>query len=162
MESLQKFAGTQQMAEVLNLLELTAAVGGHTVDLSSKANQVYVDTELAKKADLTYVDTELSNKASVPHANDQLARKADVTWIDELIAPTNTNIDNIQTELDNKVDHFLVTSPLQWEFDPENPFATRLAIPNGSFATPTYVDTEIENVSLMPGPTGPIGPAGPK
>ena len=56
-ESLQKFAGTQQMAEVLNLLELTAAVGGHTVDLSSKASQIYVDTELANKYDLTYFHT---------------------------------------------------------------------------------------------------------
>ena len=98
------------MDQVLNLLELTTAVGGHTIDLSSKANQTYVDAELAKNADLTYVNTQLSTSSS---------------------------------ELDSKVDNFLVTSPLQWQPDPENALATRLEIANGAYATPTYVDTEL-------------------
>ena len=90
-ESLQKFAGTDQMDQALNMLQLTAAVGGHTLDLSSKASQNYVDTELAKKADLTHVNTQLST---------------------------------ISSELDSKVDNFLVTSPLQWQLDPRNALAT--------------------------------------
>ena len=94
-------------------LELIAAVGGHIVDLSSEANQSCVDTELAKKADSTHVGTQLSHKASVPYVNGQIARNADVTWRSDLIVPINTDTSNIQTELDNKVDSFVVASPLQ-------------------------------------------------
>ena len=39
----QKLAGTAQLDDVLNLLQLTEITGGHTVDLTGKASTTYVN-----------------------------------------------------------------------------------------------------------------------
>ena len=61
------------------------------------------------------------------------------------VAGTNvmTELNAINTELGNKVDNVLVNAPLAWELDPELPLVSRLGIISGSYATPTYVNTEL-------------------
>ena len=54
-----------------------------------------------------------------------------------------TELNAVNTELDNNVDNFLVSTPLAWGLDPQNPLVTSLGIVGGSYATPTYVKTEL-------------------
>ena len=63
-QSLSNFAGTQQMSEVLNLLQITTQLGTVTGDLTGKANQTYVDQQLALKANQQ--DPQLDGTATVP------------------------------------------------------------------------------------------------
>ena len=49
-QSLTNFAGTQQMSEVLNLLQITTQLGTVTGDLTGKANQSFVVEQPVLKA----------------------------------------------------------------------------------------------------------------
>ena len=59
-----------------------------------------------------------------------------------------TELNAIKSERDYKVDDFLVNAPLAWELDPQNPLVTKLGIISGSYATPTYVNTELSSKQI--------------
>ena len=97
-----KLAGTAQLDDVLNLLQLTEITGGHTVDLSGKASTTYVNDLAAT-------------------LNSRIDAKANHNFVE-------TSLTALQTDFDAKQDAFNVVSPLAWMFDPGNPLDLTLGM----------------------------------
>ena len=95
----QKLAGTAQLDDVLNLLQLTEITGGHMVDSTGEASTTYVSDLAATLAS-------------------QINTKANHNFVE-------TSLTALQTNIDAKQDAFEIQSPLLWVFDPLNPLNSR-------------------------------------
>jgi hypothetical protein len=131
---------------------------GGTVDISSKADKTYVDTQLSKKTDKTYVDAELSKKTDKGYVDGEVAKKIDKAYVDNaLSAKTDkTYVDGKLAEksdttvVEAKADKTYVDKELELKASKTYVENRIIEVNSGGtidvshLAQKTYVDTELE------------------
>jgi hypothetical protein len=116
-----KLAGTAQLDDVLTLFQLTDITGGHTIDLTAKANKTYVDEQILLKANLTdvynktQVSSFLSDKANASsiHTKTEMSDllNAEANSIDVYnITDTNNLLTTLGNSKDNAADVYTITT----------------------------------------------------
>ena len=85
----QQIAGKANLDEVLNLYQLTTAVGGHAVDLTGKASTTYVNdlaaaltSQINTKANQNFVVTSLTaSQTNIDAKQDYFDTQSPLTWV---------------------------------------------------------------------------------